>query len=661
MRTGGLLAAIILLWLGTAAAGTYDLSEQAVSQLRVWGAESDANLGYSLAAGDLDGDGMIDLAVGSPGFGSVSYGSLRGAVYLFLSSQGQAAGEIDLAKAEAEVRLMGADASFTGYALAVGDLNGDGIDDLAVGAPRSEGPDGEAVLGVVFIFYGSESWAAQLATTADADVIIQGEKTDGQFGAQLAIGDFNGDGIADLFAAAPAYEDLDAEAAGKVYGFLGGNLDAEIDLRLVEVEGDIEIVGERTAQRLGQGLAVGEMNGDGYDDLALGAPGLAPPLPGSGDKENFAGTGYVFLGREVPSTLRLDLAADAPDTRLAWSGQLNNLGAALAIGDIDDDGLGDLLLAAPNLPSKSAAGEVFTVYGRTNWPTEFDLGAADITIHGASSGEHFGFAVATGDTTGDCVPDLFLGAPRLDPLNRSHAYALAGDRDFPLQLEIDLAGADSPLHTVIGAAAGDRAGYAVLLADLDADGVRDLVIGAPTTDPDTLPARTEAGAVYVIISDGVNQPPLADAGPDRESYVNLPVVLDGTGSADPDDAAIAYAWTQTSGPATATLFDAATATPVVVPTEAGTYVFQLLVADCALSGDPDEVVVEVEAYPPDDDDDTGADDDDTGADDDDTGGDDDASPGADDDATGGGDDDDGILGDGRGEDDGVYGGGGCNG
>jgi len=659
MRTSGLAAAIILLWLGTAMAGTYDLAESTVSQLRLWGAESAANLGYSLAAGDLDGDGLIDLAIGSPGYGSVSYASLRGAVYLLLSSQGLTTGEIDLAEDDADVRILGAAASFTGYALATGDWNGDGIDDLAVGAPRSEGPGGEAVLGQVFVFYGAATWAADLSTTADADVIILGEKTDGQFGAQLASGDFDGDGIADLFAAAPAYEDIDAEAAGKVYGFLGGDLAATIDLRLVEVEGDIEIVGERTAQRLGQGLALGEMNGDGYADLAVGAPGLTPPLPG--DKENFSGTGYVVLGREVTSILRLDLAEDVPDSRLVWTGQLNNLGAALTIGDIDDDGIGDLLLAAPNLPAKSAAGEVFTVYGGATWPTNYELGAADITIHGAAVGEHFGLALATGDTTGDCVPDVLIGAPRLDPVGRSHAYALAGRRDFPTQLEIDLAGADLPLHTVIGAAAGDRAGYAVLLADLDDDGVRDLVVGAPTTDPSGLPARTEAGGVYVIISEAVNHAPIADAGPDRESYVNLPVVLDGTGSYDPDEARIAYTWTQASGPATATLFDEATATPVVVPTAAGTYVFELVVADCVLAGEPDEVIVEVDDYPADDDD-TGGDADATGADDDDTGGaDDDVSPGADDDATGGGDDDDGILGSGRGEDDGVYGGGGCTG
>jgi hypothetical protein len=652
MRTSALAWILVLLLAASAWATTYDLSQPSASQVKLGGPEADADLGYSIAVGDLDGDGLPDLAVGAPGFGAESAGSLLGAVYVLLSTNGVVGRDVDLASDAADVKVVGEVDYNLGYSVAIGDVNHDGRNDLIVGAARAPGPSDEAVLGAVFVFFGRADWPAALDTTSDPDLTIWGEKADGQFGARLAVGDFDGDGADDLFVAAPGYEDVGAPSAGKVYGFRGGTLDGVIDLRQASVQGDVEVVGETGGQRLGLGLALGDLDGDGYADLAMGAPGLSPPLPGS--KEGNPGVGYVIRGRALTADLLINLASAAPDVRLSWPDQTGNLGAALAVGDIDGDGLLDLAIAAPNLPTKSTAGDVFVVHGQYTLPAMIDLSTADLTIRGAQADERFGFALAAGDVTGDCVDDLLIGAPRFGSLGVSRAYVIAGSRDYPTQHVIDLAGGGAPLHTILGAAARDEAGFAVALADLDGDGVEDMIVGARAENLSS-PSRAKAGAAYAVLSASVNQRPVADAGPDREGVADVPIVLDGSGSADPEGAPIEYAWAQTAGPADATIFHGDTATAVVVCPESGQYRFQLIVADCRLASTPDDVVVTIDEFPSDDDiDDDAADDD--AADDDAT--DDDA---ADDDDQGGGDDGGGIWGSEKKDDVGVYGGGGCSG
>jgi K319L-like, PKD domain/FG-GAP repeat len=643
MRGFSAMLALVLLFAAPVFAAQYDLADSEDSDTAAWGEQVLAALGYSLAVGDFDGDGQDDIAAGAPG-----QDAFRGAVVLLLSSEGFLDRAIDLAAGDADVTISGEAGQYLGYALAAGDFNDDGIDDLAVGAARAPGPSDEDALGAAFVFFGRANWPATLSTTAGPDAIIWGEKTAGQFGTTLAAGDFDGDQVDDLFVAAPLFEDVGASAAGKVYGFLGASVAGVIDLRPATTEADIEVVGEAGGERLGQTVAVGDLDGDGLADLVLGAPSVAPPAPGS--KEGFPGQALVIFGREVVGVLRIDLAVDTPDVRLTPSLPSNNLGAALAIGDVNSDGLGDLVLGGPNLPaSKSTAGDVYVVHGQMVWPETIDLAVADLTIHGALAGERFGAALAVGDITGDCVDDLLIGAPRFGNLSFAHAYVIEGDPEYPLQYVIDLAVDGAALHTVIGAEALDQTGAVVATGDFDDDGVSDLLLGAPANNGPS-GNREDAGAFFAILATATNQPPVADAGPDRQTVVNVPVVLDGRGSSDAEGAELTYTWTQTAGPEAVALFDPTSATPLLTPTLTGTYRFELLVADCVFTSDADQVVVTVDPFP------TGDDDDATG--DDDAADDDDAT---DDDAPGASDDDGDIWEDEDNDDTGVYGGGGCTG
>ncbi|MHA1569215.1 MAG: PKD domain-containing protein, partial [Alphaproteobacteria bacterium] len=595
-------------------ADDYDLSDPSTADVLVLGPEEAANLGYSVAAGDLDGDDIPDMIVGAPALGNTWQVYRRGGVFLLFSRLGYLDGGIfDLATEASHAQLLGSPGQFTGTDVAAGDLNNDGIDDLIVGAARAAGPGGELILGAVFVFYGRADWPPTFYT-AEADVTIWGEKADGQFGSQVAVGDFDGDGIDDLFASAPNYEAVGQEAAGKVYGFRGGALPAEIDLRVPSVEADVEVTGGLESMRLGIGLAAGDINGDGQDDLLLGAPGLPMPLPGN--KEANDGSAYVIMGRALTDTLRIDLATDAPDVRLLWPDQLSNLGLAVAAGDINDDGWGDLAVSAPNVPTKDGAGQVFVLYGRATWPAVITLSTADVTVYGPEPGDRFGFALAFGDSNGDCVDDLYIGAPRFFATGEGHVYVVAGSREFPQEAQIDLA-VDEPLHRIIAAQENDHIGFALATADIDANGAADLLIGGRAADLIN-PERIAGGAMAVLLSDDENLPPVADAGPDRTTVPNVMVVLDGTGSYDPEGAPLTYQWEQMSGPDNLAIHTPGDAAPYIIPVTPGIYVFELVVYDCLSASEPDQMQVEVVELPDEDDDTTADDDDDTAPGDDDT-------------------------------------------
>ncbi|MEB3233023.1 MAG: hypothetical protein VKJ64_18605, partial [Leptolyngbyaceae bacterium] len=236
------------------------------------------NFGAALIAGDFDGDGLADLSIGVPNedIGTTSntgrvntlYGSFIG-----LTDFGSQIWDQD-----ALVSSPAEEFDLFGFSLIAADFNGDGYDDMAVGAP---GEDWNTIgsAGVVNVVYGSffglDSAGNQLWTENDTTVLGTPEVGD-RFGATLAAGDFDGDGFDDLAIGAPNEDSGIVTDAGKVnilYGSFSG----------LTSFGDQEIFdsGIESFDLFGSSLTTGDFDGDGFDDLAIGAPD--EDLPGGVD------------------------------------------------------------------------------------------------------------------------------------------------------------------------------------------------------------------------------------------------------------------------------------------------------------------------------------------------------------------------------------------
>ncbi len=394
---------------------------------------------------DITGDGVAELAVGAPSWPA---DTKRGKVLVFSGSDRSLALELKDPLGSTQSRFGSAIAS-------PGDVNGDGVPDIVVGSPAQIGTFGD-LQGRVLMFSGATGdvlWTYQNALLPN----------NAGLGSSLApIGDTNGDGVADVLVGTKidCAGGLDCSGSAKILdGATGSPLRTFTD-----PSGDL-------GDALGTAVAsLGDLNGDGKDDVAVGAPNKMAQL------QFLAGAILVFSG-DTGSLLRTI-------TDPSGSGG-DHLGAALAsTGDLDGDGLGDLLAGSPGRDTAAGvdAGEALVFSGGTG-AVIFRLADPN-----AVAGDALGSAVAADvDMNGDQRSELLVGAPLAD-------HAGGGDAGATLLFN----GEDGTLLAKLvhpSGAAGDRLGSAVAsLPPLDGDGVPETASGVPE---DSGAAGTSAGGVQL--------------------------------------------------------------------------------------------------------------------------------------------------------------------
>jgi hypothetical protein len=364
--------------------GETDLSDAAAT---IAGQENGSRTGSALAgAGDVNGDGFDDLLLGAP-YNNAA-GDYSGTAYLFL---GPVSGP--LTTAAFDVRLPGLTAGdLAGSGLAgLGDTNGDGFDDIAIGSRCAD--SGGPFSGTSYLLLGPVASDADLT---GADGTISGEESGDYAGEHLAAaGDVDGDGLADLIIGA-RYHDHRDNSDGAAYLVLSP-VSGDLDLRFA----DAKLIGEHEDDQAGTTVGGGaDINGDGFDDLLVGAAGES-----SGGRD--AGAAYLVLG-PVGGELFLEDA----DAKLVGEYAGDYAGSAVAgLADMNGDGLGEIAVGAYGDDSGGGmAGALYLLWGPVAGIV--DLSAADIALHGEHAGAYLGASAASaGDTDGDGLADLVLGLP----------------------------------------------------------------------------------------------------------------------------------------------------------------------------------------------------------------------------------------------------------
>jgi hypothetical protein len=402
--------------------------------------QATADLGYAVnSGGDVNGDGYPDVVVGAVKYAQTTVKG--GAVFLFYGGPGGLSDQPDW--------FFGTDMNGAELGTAVansGDINGDGYDDLVVGAPGCSNPEPKE--GCVYVFFGSASGLGSAP-----DQVLQLDRRDSYLGTAVDLaGDVNGDGYDDVIVGAKWFAN-NLTNEGAAFLFLGGP-DGLSDAPVWQFEGN------QARASLGTAVAgVGDVDGDGYADFLVGAPFFDGPAVDSG-------YAALFLGSP-------DGPGDTPAWEITGSHTDARLGQALAAaGDVNGDGLPDFLIGAPGWQNQDeqAIGAAFLYTGRS------DCSGAEPLWTAVSDQPNSGFGAAVsgaGDMNNDGYADVVVGA-----------WQYSGDQSKEGKIFIYLGGPGGPTAEPHWTAEGNKAetmfGFALGVgADIRQDGYADLVVGAP--------------------------------------------------------------------------------------------------------------------------------------------------------------------------------------
>lgn len=522
---------IVLLMLPNAAFGQQVIDLDAEREdVRILGAGEGDRLGFDVYAGDINGDGIADLILGAVGGTPTEGRDGAGTVHVFYGGKPYPK-VIDLAETPGDVVIYGAEGGFKatygglgdglGQSCWSADLNGDGIGDLLLGAPNAKSKSGTPAAGKVYVIYGKREGLPAVIDLSEtpADVEILGEDSmahtgeeaiGGALGTVVRTGDFNGDGTQDLILGARLADAQFRMQAGKTYVFYGGpDLPQVIDLDWTVP--DVLMWGDLTLDHFGYWLRASDINGDGIDDVVCGLmDGLRTPTGRPGKIFGFYGR------RDFPPFHLINLHITDADVMIMGMKSYDLTGFSVNAGDINGDGIGDILADAQGADpeGRTNAGEMHVFYGRNDFPSFLSLSdtPGDLTIYGKAPDDKLSYSSAVGDVTGDGVGDLILGAVTASPGERGRrqwageVYVIYGGDDLPKLLDLKKT---PPDLRIMGDDAGDQAGFLVYAADLNGDGIDDLLIGARRADPK---GRDKAGEVYVIYGGKVDAASYNSAG-----------------------------------------------------------------------------------------------------------------------------------------------------
>ena len=357
----------------------------------------------------------------------------------------------------------------------------------------------------IVYFNDSSHFPMSFSAASSTNLTVNGTAANNYLGDSVASGDVNGDGYSDLIIGASGA----VSSAGKVYVFFGGPTASLDGKSWTSASANVTINGTTAGDYLGDSVASGDVNGDGYSDLIIGADGA------SLNNQSRVGQAYVFFGGPTASLDGKSRNSTSANVTINGTNADDYLGQSVSSGDVNGDGYKDAIIGAYNASpnSQSSAGKVYVFFGGPTASLDgksWTSSSANVTINGTTAGDYLGDSVASGDVNGDGYSDLITGASGASPNGQpgaGQAYVFFGN--MTASLDGKSRNSTSANVTINGTTAGDDLGWSVSSGDVNGDGYSDLIIGADYADPYVGGVKkTNAGHMYVFFVMADTTPPV---------------------------------------------------------------------------------------------------------------------------------------------------------